>query len=183
VFWVFSLLALQGFGGVMVVTQRELVERRRWLSREQFLEDWAVAQILPGPNVANLAVLLGDRYLGLRGAVAAQAGLFLFPLMLLLTLAFGFGAVRDLPWVQGALRGMGIVVAALILNTALKLAPALASHPGGRTFCAVVALVTVTALVVAGWSLGPVVIGVGLLSCLWTWYRLGQAVRAGGRSS
>jgi chromate transporter len=58
-FWSFSWLALQGFGGVMAVTQRELVERKRWLSREGFLEDWAVAQILPGPNVANLAVMLG----------------------------------------------------------------------------------------------------------------------------
>lgn len=175
VFWAFSLLALQGFGGVMAVTQRELVERRRWLSREQFLEDWAVAQILPGPNVANLAVLLGDRYLGLRGAVAAQSGLFLFPLVLLLTLAFGFGAVRDLPGVQGALRGMGIVVAALLLNSAVKLIPALAQHPGGRWFCAGAAVVTVTALVGFGLPLGVVVIGVGGLSCLWTWHRLRPA--------
>ena len=162
----------------MAVTQRELVERRRWLSREQFLEDWAVAQILPGPNVANLAVLLGDRYLGLRGAVAAQAGLFLFPFLLLLTLALGFGAVSGLPQVQGALRGMGIVVAALLLNTAVKLVPALASHPGGRLFCVGVAVLTVVALVGMGLPLGPVVIGVGALSCAWTWHRLGVAPTA-----
>ncbi|MDV7394962.1 chromate transporter, partial [Arthrospira platensis SPKY1] len=50
-FWSFTWLALQGFGGVIAVVQRELVERKRWLSREQFIEDWAVAQVLPGPNV------------------------------------------------------------------------------------------------------------------------------------
>ena len=51
----FTLLALQGFGGVLAVVQRELVEKKRWMTREQFVEDWAVAQILPGPNVVNLA--------------------------------------------------------------------------------------------------------------------------------
>ena len=75
VFVAFSLLALQGFGGVMAVTQRELVERRRWLTRQQFLEDWAVAQILPGPNIANMAILLGDRYVGAKGALAALTAL------------------------------------------------------------------------------------------------------------
>ena len=43
----FTLLALQGFGGVLAVVQRELVEKKRWMTREQFVEDWAVAQILP----------------------------------------------------------------------------------------------------------------------------------------
>ncbi len=52
-FWAFPTLALQGFGGVMAVVQRELVDRRRWLTTEQFAEDWALAQILPGPNVVN----------------------------------------------------------------------------------------------------------------------------------
>ncbi|WP_196933700.1 chromate transporter, partial [Pseudacidovorax intermedius] len=64
----FTILALQGFGGVLAVVQRELVERKRWLTKEQFIEDWAVAQVLPGPNVINLALMLGDRHFGLRGA-------------------------------------------------------------------------------------------------------------------
>jgi hypothetical protein len=59
-FRAFSVIALQGFGGVLAVVQRELVERRGWLTREQFLEGWAVAQTLPGPNVVNLALMLGD---------------------------------------------------------------------------------------------------------------------------
>ena len=43
----FTLLALQGFGGVLAVVQRELVERKRWLTKEEFIEEWAVAQIMP----------------------------------------------------------------------------------------------------------------------------------------
>ena len=63
-FWSFAVLALQGFGGVAAVAQREIVERRRWMSREEFLEEWAVAQVLPGPNIVNLSLMVGDRYFG-----------------------------------------------------------------------------------------------------------------------
>lgn len=171
-FWAFSLLALQGFGGVMAITQRELVERKRWLSREDFLEDWAVAQILPGPNVANLAVMLGDRYLGARGALVSVAGLFALPFVIVVVLAIGFSSVSHLPQVQGAMRGMSVVVAALIVTAALKLAPALRTHPGGQLFCALAAVATVVCIVWLKWALVWVLFSVGGLSCLWTYYRL-----------
>src|ERR1700712_4300477 len=83
----FTLLALQGFGGVMAVVQRELVERKRWLTHEEFIEDWAVAQIMPGPNVVNLSLMIGGRYFGLPGALAALGGLLALPLVLVLALA------------------------------------------------------------------------------------------------
>ena len=76
----FTWLALQGFGGVLAVVQREIVEKKRWLTPDEFLEDWAVAQVLPGPNVINLALMIGDRHFGLRGAVTAVAGMLTLPL-------------------------------------------------------------------------------------------------------
>ena len=69
----FTVLALQGFGGVLAVVQRELVEKKGWLTKEEFVEEWAVAQIMPGPNVINLSITLGARYFGWRGAVVAMA--------------------------------------------------------------------------------------------------------------
>ena len=57
----FTLLALQGFGGVLAVVQRELVDRKRWLSQEEFIEDWAVAQIMPGPNASRLSSTASSR--------------------------------------------------------------------------------------------------------------------------
>ena len=60
-FHVFTRLALQGFGGVLPVAQRELVDRQRWLSREQFLEMLSIAQVLPGPNIVNLALIVLQR--------------------------------------------------------------------------------------------------------------------------
>jgi hypothetical protein len=68
-FRAFNRLALQGFGGVLPVAQRELVERQRWLSREQFVETLSLGQVLPGPNIVNLALMIGDRFFGLRGAI------------------------------------------------------------------------------------------------------------------
>lgn len=171
-FWSFNVLALQGFGGVMAITQRELVERKRWLTQETFIEDWAVAQVLPGPNVANLAVVLGDRYLGAKGALAAVAGVFVVPFVAVVALAIAFGSIRHLPQVQGAMRGMGLVVAALIVSTALKLAPALRTHPGGRTFCVLSAAATVLCVVGLRWPLAWVLLSVGGLSCLWTFHCL-----------
>src|SRR4051812_49698862 len=76
----FTWLALQGFGGVLAVVQREVVEKKQWLTPDEFLEDWAVAQVLPGPNVINLALMIGDRAFGLRGAMAALAGMLAVPL-------------------------------------------------------------------------------------------------------
>ena len=72
-FIAFSLLALQGFGGVLAVAQRELVDRRGWLSRAEFVELYSIAQMLPGPNVVNLSLMIGDRYFGWRGALAARS--------------------------------------------------------------------------------------------------------------
>src|SRR3712207_4124942 len=83
----FTLLALQGFGGVLAVVQRELVENKRWMTREEFIEEWAVAQIMPGPNVINLSITIGWRYFGLRGALAALAGRLTFPLLVVLARA------------------------------------------------------------------------------------------------
>jgi chromate transporter len=79
IFFSFTVLALQGFGGVVAIVQREMVERKRWLTNEEFVEDWAVAQIMPGPNVINLCLMIGNRYFGLPGALMALAGLLMIP--------------------------------------------------------------------------------------------------------
>ena len=132
-FIAFTWMALQGFGGVLAVVQRELVERRQWLTLEEFVEDWSVSQILPGPNVINLGLIMGNRYFGLSGALVAMGGLLLLPLIIVLILVALYGQVEHLPAIQAALKGMGAVVAGLIIATGLKLIPALRKNPIGRT--------------------------------------------------
>ena len=173
-FWSFTWLALQGFGGVLAVVQRELVDKKKWLTREEFVEDWAVAQILPGPNVVNLSLMLGDRYFGPRGALAALAGMLVFPLVAVLLLAVLFAGISDAVAAQGALRGMGAVVAGLIAATGLKLMPALNTNVMGVAVCAVLALLTFMAIALLRVPLVWVLLGLGGAGSLWSWHQLGR---------
>ena len=86
-FVVFNRLSLQGFGGVLPIAQHHLVERERWLTKAQFVELLSVGQVLPGPNVVNMALMLGDRHFGWRGALAALDGILLVPMLVVLLLA------------------------------------------------------------------------------------------------
>lgn len=121
-FLVFTGLALRGFGGVLPWAQRVLVEERRWLTREQFVEMLAFGQLLPGPNICNVALMAGDRWFGWRGALVALAGMLVAPAAIVLGLGIAYGRVADDPVIRRALIGMGAVAGGMILGTALRLA-------------------------------------------------------------
>ena len=173
-FWSFTWLALQGFGGVLAVVQRELVDKKKWLSREEFIEDWAVAQVMPGPNVINLGLMLGDRYFGLTGALTAMAGLLLFPLIVVLVLASMFAGIADMPQAQGALRGMSAVAAGLITGTGLKLIPALKTNVLGIPISALIAVMIFIAIALLRLPLVWVLLTMGLVACGLAHHRLGS---------
>jgi chromate transporter len=168
----FTLLALQGFGGVLAVVQRELVEKKRWLSREEFIEEWAVAQIMPGPNVINLSIMLGSRYFGLRGAIVALAGMITFPLLVVLALALLYAEFSTNPQVVGALRGMGAVAAGLVTATGLKLLPALRKNVMGVAVCAAFAVLAFIAIALLKLPLAWVLLGLGGIACAYAWRKL-----------
>lgn len=172
-FWSFTWLALQGFGGVLAVVQRELVDKKLWLTREEFVEDWAVAQILPGPNVVNLCLMIGDRYFGLRGALFALAGILALPMLLVLTLAALFSGIADMPQAQGALKGMGAVAAGLITATGLKLIPALKGNVMGVPVNIGFSAITFIAIALLKIPLVGVLLVVGCSACSWAYHRLG----------
>ena len=165
----FTLLALQGFGGVLPVVQREIVERKRWLTHEEFIEDWAVAQIMPGPNVVNLAMMIGARWFGLAGALAAIAGMIALPLVVVLLLAALHARFADNPAVAGALRGMAAVSAGMIAAVGLKLTGALANNPMRLPWCIAIAA---AGFVLLAWLRVPLVWvlpALGGLGCALAW--------------
>jgi chromate transporter len=168
-FVAFTRLALQGFGGVMPVAQRELVGRLRWLDKAQFLDLVSMAQVLPGPNVVNLSLMVGNRFGGWRGSLAALAGMLAAPLTVVLLLAALYQQLQVQPAVAGALRGMGVVSAGLVLATGLKLALALRGSALGRAPCAVLAGLTLLAVGGLRWPLVGVVLGLGLVGVLLAW--------------
>lgn len=171
-FMSFTILALQGFGGVLAVAQRELVERKRWMSNEEFVEEWAVAQIMPGPNIINLAIMLGQRYFGVRGAIAAIAGMLAAPLVVLLMLAVVYARFASIPGVAGALRGMGAVAAGLVIATGVKMLPALRKNALGIAPSLAFALACFIMVAVLRWPLLYVLLGMGVPACLLTYRRL-----------
>lgn len=164
---------MQGFGGVMAVVQRELVEKKKWLTREEFLEDWAVAQILPGPNVVNLSLMIGDRYFGLRGALVALCGMLAFPMLVLLMVAALFAGVADTAIAQGALRGMSAVAAGLIAAAGLKLIGALMKNVMGARVCWSLLVITFIAVALLRLPLAWVLFGIGAPACVWAFRQLG----------
>ncbi len=168
----FTWLAMQGFGGALAVAQQELVEKKRWLTNAEFAEDWGVAQILPGPNVVNLAVIIGGRHFGWRGALAALGGMISIPLIVLLILATLYAQFASHPGVAGALRGMGAIAAGLIAATGLRLLPAIQRHPLGVLPCTVIGVLAFAGVGVLRLPLIGVLLGIGTVACVLTYLRM-----------
>jgi chromate transporter len=173
-FVTFTLLALQGFGGVLAVAQRVLCERKRWLTQEQFVELLAVGQVLPGPNVCNVALMVGDRFFGWRGAFAALAGMMTLPLIIVLALTALYVQFATLAPVAGALKGMGAVAAGMIGGTGLKLLGTLRRSPLGLPACCALGGAGFVAVAVMRWPLAWALLGLGAVACSYAWLRLMQ---------
>ena len=158
-FLAFLEVGLSGFGGVLPFARRTLVERRAWLTAEEFNETLSLCQSLPGPNIVNLSVVVGARFAGILGALASVAGLVVAPVILVLVLATvwsRFGATGHWP---GVVRAVAAAAAGLTGATALKMAwPILARSP-----------------LVAGPLLAAAFIAAGLLRLPLPWVFLGLA--------
>jgi chromate transporter len=127
-FLAFSQMALSGFGGVLPWAHRTLVERKGWLTQREFVETLALGQLLPGPNIGNMAVMIGYRFSGYAGAAAAFGGLVAGPFLLMIAVGLLYQNYGALPLVQQALSGMSAVAAGLVLATGLKMTTSLKRH-------------------------------------------------------
>ena len=168
----FTWLGLQGFGGVLAVVQREIVDRKQWMSLSEFAEEWALAQTLPGPNVVNLSVMFGGKHFGPSGAFAALSGLLFFPGLLMLAIVFSFQAFADVPWVASALHGMGVAAAGMVMAAGWRFMPTLQQHPIGFPLALGFAALSFALAALVHWPLAHVIALVGSLSCGLTWWRL-----------
>lgn len=159
-------LALQGFGGVLAVAQHELVDRRAWLSQQAFVELLALAQLLPGPNVINVCILFGERHFGVRGVLAALAGMLAMPLLLAIGVVGLVQGWLHEPRVAQALQGMGIAAAGLLLGTCWKLAQPLRRSPLGRVLPPALAAAAFLLVGLLRWPLAPTLLGLVALGML-----------------
>ena len=106
-----------------------LVDERRWMTAEEFNTQLGLCQFLPGPNVVNLAVVVGKRHRGLAGAIVAPVGLLAGPLAIVLVLALLYDRFGGLPLAQGMLRGIAAAGCGLLFAMAWRMGAALRDKP------------------------------------------------------
>lgn len=115
------MLGVTGFGGVLPLMHRALVEKKRWLSEQRFAELLGLCQFLPGGNAVNLCVATGVEFQGLKGGAVALAGLLTAPLLVILCLGNIWILWHDNPVVASVFAGISAAAAGLIIATGLKL--------------------------------------------------------------
>lgn len=167
-FLAFSRVGLSGFGGVLPFARRMLVEERRWLSAEEFNYLQGLCQFLPGPNVVNLSVVVGARYRGALGALAAVTGLLAGPVIVVLILAQIYDAFGALPMVQGMLRGIAAAGTGLFIAMAVRMASAVRWKGRFLPF-AVLVFIGITVL---RWPLPAVMLGLLVITATLAWWSL-----------
>ena len=167
-FVTYAIISMQSFGGALAVVERTMVRHKGWLEPKDFVGVYAVSQVLPGPTGISLCVLLGDRFFGLRGAAAALAGFLLVPAVGVIGITALFQHFQHLPWVQGALHGMGAASVGMIVHTALRMSRTL----NGQRVGIVVALLAFAAVGLAKLPVGTVVLTLGVASVIFAWHRL-----------
>jgi len=124
-FLTFAEIGLSGFGGVLPFARRTLVEQRGWLTPAEFAEALGLGQALPGPNVVNMSIAIGNRFHGPVGSVLAFSGLMLPTLGAFLALGALHERFADVAVVERVLHAVAAAAAGLVLATGVKLARAL----------------------------------------------------------
>ncbi len=125
----FLTLGLMGFGGVLPLTRRMLVEERRWLTAPEFTELLSLCQFLPGGNVINLSVAIGLEFAGITGAFAALSGLLAAPTAIVIALGAVYARYQGDPALQHVFAGLAAAAAGLMIATAAKMARPLLNRP------------------------------------------------------
>lgn len=118
----FLKIGLMGFGGVAAIARHIIVVDRAWLSEKEYASILGIGQVLPGPNVVNASIMIGDRFRGPLGSISALGGLMTMPLLILIALAALYQQFSGLPEVQAGIAGTAAAAAGLVVGTALKMA-------------------------------------------------------------
>jgi chromate transporter len=118
----FLSASVRGFGGVFVMGRRMLIEERKWLTADEFVELLGVCQFLPGANIVNLSVAVGQRFRGWKGSIAALTGILALPATISVVLAALFLKYATIPQVSHAMGAVAAAAAGLVIGTAFKMA-------------------------------------------------------------
>ena len=163
----FFKIGVSGFGGVGPWARRVIVEEREWLDDREYADVLALCQVLPGPNVGNVAVTIGDRFHGALGSALALGGLMTGPLAIILVLAVLYDRFGSLPPVNAAIGGVAAAAAGLVIGTAFKMIGKLRAS----TDAILIGVLAFVAVGLLRWPLLPVVLTLAPLSIAAAWRR------------
>jgi chromate transporter len=167
----FAKIGLMSFGGALSGWMyREIVQRRRWLGEEDFQSGLALGQIMPGANVANLSLYIGQRLRGGIGAAAALIGMLLPPMVLVVVLAVFYRGVADIGWVHRFISGVAAAAIGLTVMMGLRTA----RRVERRAAPLAVLLGLFLAVGILGWPMVPVVLLMTPLSLGLAWIGRGR---------
>ena len=163
IFREFLIIGASRFGGGLVAyLQRALVGRRRWIDEKTFLEFLSISQSLPGLNTTNMAILVGDRLRGARGALAAILGVCLPGGIFMLAIGILYQQHGDQPLVTAMLKGVSAAAVGMVLSTILQLS----RKALGRGVDFLFVALTVVGVLVVGQSVPRVLLLVGAVAVL-----------------
>jgi chromate transporter len=158
---VFAKIGLMSFGGALSGWMyREIVQRRRWLEEDEFLSGLALGQIMPGANVANLSLFIGQRLRGGIGAVVALTGMLLPPMVLVVALASLYLRLGDVAWLHRLVGGVAASAIGLTAMVGIRAARRVERRPAPLAALAAIFL----AVGVLHWPMVPVVLCITPLS-------------------
>ena len=171
IFWSFFKVGTFTIGGgyaMIPLMQREIVERHRWIGEEEFMDQVALSQAMPGVFAVNMATMTGYRLRGVRGAVVAIVGNVLMPIVFILVLAMFFRAFREVPAVERIFMGLRPAVVALIA------APVFTMAKSAKVAWSNVWIPVVSALLIWLFGVSPIVVvlGAALLGYLYSKLRI-----------
>ncbi len=162
----FLRITLSGFGGTLPWAHRVLVDDRRWLTQREFVDALSLCQFLPGPNVVNLSIVVGQRFRGVAGALSAFAGLVGAPFLIVLGLGMLYGRYGHVPVMDRALAGISASASGLVWAMGLQMARHFARIPRA----VIVTLMGFFAVGIMQWPILPVILVLTPLSVAAAWW-------------
>jgi chromate transporter len=158
-------IGLMGFGGVLAMARRAIVEQRKWLTPSEFNDLLGLCQFLPGGNIMNLSVALGWRYCRWRGAVAAIVGLMATPCVIVVVLGMIYDRFEHDPHVGHVFAALAAAAAGLLVAASAKIAAPLGKKPAS----AIVAIACFVAIAIFRTPLLPTMLILAPLGALAAW--------------
>jgi chromate transporter len=166
-FWLFFQIGAMSFGGGLVAwVYREVVEKRRWLPPADLMSGIALAQVLPGVNITNLAIYVGQRMHGICGSVVSLVALLVVPFFAVIGLATVYSTIDAIPWAHDFMAGVATSAVGLVLSVTLKSVKV--SIRGAGPIAVLVAVFV--SIGILRWPLLPVVLGLAPISAALAWF-------------